>query len=155
MKRLLTFLLVGLVTGVLSSKTVAFSQETTGEVKVELPEKGGATPELAMEPETQWVWGEVVSVDTQEKKVTVKYLDYETDQEKQLAVTIDDKTAYENIKSLDELKPLDTVSIDYVTSTDGKNLAKNISIEKPENVKEMREDTAEAPPRTSSEAPAQ
>ncbi len=38
----------------------------------------------------------------------------------------------ENIKSFDELKLNDTVSIDYIVSPDGKNIAKYISTEKPE-----------------------
>jgi hypothetical protein len=84
------------------------------------------------EPETQWVWGEVVNLDTENKVMVVKYLDYETDQEKEISIGVDDKTTYENVKSLDEVKPQDAVSIDYTLSPDGKNIAKNISLEKPE-----------------------
>ncbi len=101
-------------------------QETQGEVI-----QGGAVPETKTEPETQWVWGEVVTVDLANKTVFVKYLDYESDQEKEMAITVGDNTTFENVKSIDELKPKDTVSIDYV-SQDGKNVAKNISVEKPE-----------------------
>jgi hypothetical protein len=145
MKRLLTFLFVGIVILTLGNGAVVLGQEGAGKATVELPERGGAIPELPMEPETQWVWGEVASVDKQSKMLIVKYLDYETDQEKQLTVVIDDKTAFENIRALDDLKPLDTVSIDYLASSDGKNLVRNISVEKPENTKEMREGTPEAP----------
>ncbi|MFA5275432.1 MAG: hypothetical protein WC417_00870 [Candidatus Omnitrophota bacterium] len=84
------------------------------------------------ESETQWVWGEVVSVDSAVKSLTVKYLDYETDQEKDMVIGTDEKTTYENIKSLDEIKPKDTLSIDYTAGAEGKNTAKNISLEKPE-----------------------
>ena len=90
-------------------------------------------------PDTQWVWGEVSTLDTQNKAILVKYFDYETDQEKEINIDIDDKTTYENIKSMDELKPKDTVSIDYIVSPDGKNIAKNISIEKPENTQNVQE----------------
>jgi len=90
-------------------------------------------------PDTQWVWGEVSTLDTQNKAILVKYFDYETDQEKEININIDDKTTYENIKSMDELKPKDTVSIDYIVSPDGKNIAKNISIEKPENTQNVQE----------------
>ena len=103
----------------------ALSQETIT--------SGGAIPDTENEPEIQWVWGEVISVDSAAKTITVRYLDYETDQEKEIAVGVDDKTTYENIKSLDEVKPKDTLSIDYILSADGKNLAKNISAEKPES----------------------
>jgi len=86
------------------------------------------------EPETQWVWGEIGSVDAQNKAFSVKYLDYETDQEKEMLLGVDEKTTYENIKSLEEVKPNDTVSIDYIVSPEGKNIAKNISVEKAESI---------------------
>lgn len=94
------------------------------------------TPEgipAASEQEVQWVWGEIVSVDTQNKTILLKYLDYETETEKEMSFNVDDKTTYENIKNIDELKPKDTVSIDYVISSDGKNIAKNVSVERPES----------------------
>lgn len=91
----------------------------------------------AVEPEVQWLWGEVVSIDAENNALLVKYLDYETDTEKQVVVGIDDKTIYEDVASLAEIKPQDNVSIDYITGADGKAIAKNISIEKPEAAIEM------------------
>jgi len=120
----------------------AFSQDSapvqsvqTEEAKTEAVQVGGAVPSDAnkQETETQWVWGEVVTVDLQNKTVFVKYLDYESDQEKEISIVADDATVFENVASVDELKPKDTVSIDYL-SMEGKNLAKNISVEKPEAV---------------------
>jgi len=86
----------------------------------------------ANEINMQWVWGEVVSLDSQAKTVILKYLDYETDQEKELALVIDEKTTYENIKSFDEIKVKDILSIDYAAGPEDKNVAKNISLEKPD-----------------------
>ncbi|MDD5108475.1 MAG: hypothetical protein PHC29_03075 [Candidatus Omnitrophica bacterium] len=83
--------------------------------------------------ETQWAWGEVTNLDVLAKTLTLKYLDYETDQEKELVLTVDDMTAFENIKSLDEIKIKDTLSVDYMVSSDGKNIAKNINFEKPDS----------------------
>jgi hypothetical protein len=94
----------------------------------------------SVEPDTQWVWGEVNTLDTQNKTILVKYLDYETDQEKEATINVDDKTTYENIKSIDEIKPKDVLSIDYIVSSDGKNIAKNISVEKPENTQGVQEE---------------
>jgi len=108
---------------ILLNTAVSFAQE-------------GRTPEqaqLVSEPEVQWLWGEVVSVDAPNKTVLVKYLDYETETEKEISINVDDKTTYENVKSIDEIKPQDTVSIDYIVNPDAKNLAKNISLEKPES----------------------
>jgi hypothetical protein len=85
------------------------------------------------ESETQWLWGEIVSVDLPKKVLLVKYLDYETDQEKEVRVYVDDRTTYENAGSIVEMKPLDTVAIDYTIDQEGANLATNISLEKLEN----------------------
>ena len=90
--------------------------------------------EMDIESETQWVWGEVVSVDTAAKTIKVKYFDYDSDTEKEITVAMDDKTAYENVKSIDEIKPKDTLSIDYIIGPEGKVIAKNISVEKTEGV---------------------
>lgn len=88
--------------------------------------------EQTVESETQWLWGEVSSIDIQRNELLVQYLDYDTDQEKEVNISVDDKTTYENVDSLLDIKPHDAVSIDYVVFSDGKNVAKNISVEKPE-----------------------
>lgn len=99
--------------------------------QTETPSPSLATeaPEIS-ESEVQWLWGEVSNVDAIARQISVKYLDYDTDTEKEIAITVDDKTTLENVKAIDEIKALDTVSIDYVVSPNGNNLAKNISVEK-------------------------
>ncbi len=84
------------------------------------------------ENDMQWAWGEVTNLDNQAKTVTLKHLDYETDQEKELVLVVDEKTALENIKDFNELKLKDTLSVDYILGEDNKNIAKNISFEKPD-----------------------
>jgi hypothetical protein len=84
------------------------------------------------EADMQWAWGEVTGLDNQTQTVTLKYLDYETDQEKELVLAVDEKTTFENIKDFNELKLKDTLSIDYIIGVDNKNIAKNISFEKPD-----------------------
>ena len=86
------------------------------------------------ENNTQWVWGEVTNLDNQAKTLTLKYLDYETDQEKELVLAVDEKTNFENIKSFDEIKIKDTLSVDYAAVPENKNIAKNISLEKPDTL---------------------
>jgi len=81
---------------------------------------------------TQWVWGEVTSIDAQSKSLNLKYLDYESDQEKEMAITTDDSTSYDNAKALDEIQPKDNISVDYIVK-DGKNIAKAIGLEKAES----------------------
>ncbi|MDP3041456.1 MAG: hypothetical protein Q8N62_01795 [Candidatus Omnitrophota bacterium] len=84
------------------------------------------------ENDTQWAWGEVTNLDNQAKTITLKHLDYETDQEKELVLVVDEKTVLENIKDFNELKLKDTLSVDYMLGADNKNIVKNISFEKPD-----------------------
>jgi hypothetical protein len=95
--------------------------------------------------EMQWVWGEVVSVDTANKSVVVKCLDYETDQEKNMIVLLDDKTLYDNIKTIDEIKPKDTLSIDYIVKPGDKNIARNVSKETAEVVGDAEQQQTPVP----------
>ena len=94
------------------------------------------------EPEVQWLWGEVISVDSQNQTILVKYFDYENGIEKEISINVDDKTTYENVKSIDEIKPNDAVSVDYIVSPEGKNIAKDISVEQPKET----EGSQETPP---------
>jgi hypothetical protein len=85
------------------------------------------------ESDIQWAWGEVVNLDNAAKTITLKYLDYETDQEKDILLIVNEKTAFENIKGFDDIKIKDTLSIDYAVASDGKNIARNIGLESPDS----------------------
>lgn len=89
------------------------------------------------ETDVQWTWGEVVSVDAAARQITLKYLDYETDVEAQISMNTDENTGFENVASLAEIKPGDTVSVDYSVDLEGRNIAKNISVEKDEGMQAM------------------
>jgi hypothetical protein len=133
-KQLIIFLFVILFStnlGIIS----LFAQESETQAIPALPES-----------EVQWLWGEVVSVDTLTKQMIVKYLDYETDTEKEITININDKTNFENAKSLDEIKAQDTVSVDYITNPEGKDIAKNISVEKNEGVQILPEQNTQEEP---------
>lgn len=93
----------------------------------------------------EWLWGEVVSVDKAARTLTVKYLDYDTDIEKETVIYTDDATVFENIKSLDEIKAEDTVSIDFTVAQD-KQLAKLISVERIEDETMFPPEEAEIAP---------
>lgn len=98
--------------------------------------------QVASGPQVQWLWGEVVSADPTNKTLLIKYFDYETDSEKETSIVLDDKTTYENVNSIEEIKPQDTASIDYTVDARGKNIAKNISVEKAESNIEPQEKKA-------------
>lgn len=122
-------LLISVVSIIFLSGNLMYAQEKT-------TTPGESTAGAPAEPETLWLWGEVVSVDAANSQIAVKYFDYETDAEKETSIGADTKTTYENVKSIDEIKPADTVSIDYILSASGENVAKNISVEKPESTPE-------------------
>lgn len=90
--------------------------------------------------EFQWIWGEVISIDNSNKQINIKYLDYETDTEKEMTFFVDENTTYEGVNSLLEINPQDTVSIDYIIK-DTKNIARHITVEKPQDT------TTEATPK--------
>jgi len=128
---------------ILSCAKASFAQDSM---------RGGAVPESSAEGSVQWVWGDVISADAQSKMLKVKYLDYETDQEQEMGIAVDDKTTYENVKSLEEVRPNDVVSIDYIAASDGGLIAKNISVEKamaaqgtPEETPPMEEQPVASP----------
>jgi len=136
---------------------VAFAQEPD----VSAPAVSTMPADLAPAPmqnedNTQWAWGEVTNLDDQDKTLTLKYLDYETDQEKELLLAVDEKTTYENIKSFDEIKVKDTLSVDYTADPGDKYTAKNISLETPDAIPPApsQPDTNTSQPGASMEMPA-
>ncbi len=106
-------------------------------------------PEMSQGEATEWVWGEVVSVDAANKQAVIKHLDYESYEEVEITVKVDDQTKFENAADLSEIKAGDHVTIDYKI-VDGANIAEFMVVEK--------EQTGEEAPAESAvevEAPAQ
>lgn len=116
------------------------------EIKPEIQNKEDKST-FVSESDVQWVWGEVTSVDMNTKTITLKYLDYETDIEKEITLNIDENTQYENCNSLQQIKPTDTISVDYIVNPEGKNLAKYIVLERPEDASSPQEEFNEVLPK--------
>ena len=129
-----------------ATSRIAFAEETTVAPIDQTVVTTNQQPALGKETDMQWAWGEVTNLDNQAKTINLKCLDYETDQEKELVLVVDEKTTFENIKDFNELKLKDTLSIDYIVGVDNKNIAKNISFEKPDvsSVPALSETTAPA-----------
>lgn len=125
---------VVLVSSIILTAFFAFAQETAVIPAASVVPAVDQAVASGNENDTQWAWGEVTSLDAQAKTFTLKYLDYETDQEKDLVLAVNEKTTFENIKGLEELKLKDTLSIDYLVGADNQNIAKNISLEQPDAV---------------------
>ena len=132
------------IAGVLIVLTLAGAGLALGEDQIAEPQAPlTVAPQENNDANTQWVWGEVAGVDVAGKTITLKYLDYETDQEKEIVLTADDSTTFDNVKSLGEIQVKDNLSVDYA-SKDGKNTAKSVSLEKTENAPAV--DTATTQP---------
>ncbi len=85
--------------------------------------------------EVLWVWGEVKAIDQGQSAVTISYIDYQTEEDRELIISVPQETKFENISGISGLKVGDTVSVDYVAK-DGKNTTKHISVEKIEDIQE-------------------
>ncbi len=110
----------------------AVVNQTAGEEPVVTQAQQVANPAESKPDETLWVWGEVAKVDTNLGQLVVRYLDYESDQEKEIVLIVDPAVTFENVSSLKDIQTSDYASVDYIINKDAKNIAKNISIERPE-----------------------
>ena len=126
MKRKTLAVLVAAACLTLAFVAVAFSQDTPNESSDEMETL-----------EVQWLWGEVVSVNPDKNEILVRYMDYDNEEMKEITVTVDEDTTYENVESLAKIKPKDTLSIDYIITEEGKNLAKLVSFEAAESLGEQ------------------
>jgi len=93
---------------------------------------------------TEWVWGEVVSVDTVNKQLVLKHLDYDTYEEVQTTLKMDNKTLLENVSELGDIQSGDHVTVDYVIQN-GDNIAGLVVVEKKEAQKETVEASKDEP----------
>ncbi|MFH1691549.1 MAG: hypothetical protein ABIC68_03125 [Candidatus Omnitrophota bacterium] len=110
------------------SKDPAQPIETNEKVQT----KGEINKIVVSEPQdqvTQWVWGEVVSIDPEKKQITVKYLDYESYDEAVMTLDTDSTSVFDNMSGFSDIKPADYVTVDYYKKDDS-NLATLIVVEK-------------------------
>lgn len=124
----------------------ASPEETTAPVANAEKAQVVAVPAAASEKKTEWVWGEVVSVDPAAKQIVVKHLDYESYEEVQTVLLINEKTLFENVTDLTGIKAGDHITVDY--NIDGKNnTADLVVVEKGEAVPQgsVGEKPAETP----------
>lgn len=92
---------------------------------------GEAVAIEAEDARLKWCAGKVVSIDAPSGAVVLKTLDYESGKDTDISIFADGSTVYDNLNSFSEIKPLDSLSIDYSVTKEGKNLAKSINLELP------------------------
>lgn len=107
-----------------------------------------AAAEEAVEPQEISIYGEVKSIDTASGTITVQYYDYDSDEEKSIAIVVDQSVKMENAASISDIKQGNWADVIY-TVKNGKNIATSVIIEKDEEpAAEMAqvEDTAQTFP---------
>jgi len=87
-----------------------------------------AAAEAAAKTNELSIYGEVQAVNVQAASISVQYYDYDNDEERSLEVSLDKDSKLENVKAIGEVKKGDWVDVTY-TVTDGKNTARNVSVE--------------------------
>lgn len=92
----------------------------------------------------EWVWGEVVSVDTENKQIALKHLDYDTYEEVQTTLKVDDKTLFENVAALGDIKAGNHLTADFKMVA-GSNIADLIVVEKDVQEESVASETAATP----------
>lgn len=129
-------LTVGLIMGAMCAGhgISGFCQQETS-VPVEENIISEADP-VSVGENVSWVWGEVKNMDYSSSSFTILYMDYQTDDERELTLTVNQDTKFEGISDFNSLKAHDTAGIDYLTEGD-KNIVKNISVEKLEEPSEI------------------
>ena len=104
----------------------AFSQDTAP-----------AAPAAPAAPQAKEIaiYGEVQAVNAVANTLSIQYYDYDSDSEKTTEVVVGADTKLENAKTVSDVKKGDWVDVTYSVS-DGKNMAKTVSVEKEEPASE-------------------
>jgi len=83
-----------------------------------------------------WILGDVASLDLENNQLMLNYIDYNTDEEKEITIGVDMDTNYENVSGLEDIKIGDVIAIDYEITLQGKTTALNISVERLKDAKQ-------------------
>lgn len=85
--------------------------------------------------EVFWLWGKVVSLDKDNQKIKINYLDYLSSElpEKEEDFYYNKKTIFEDIENIEELRPGDHISIDYVVE-DAKRIILKLDLDNPDEI---------------------
>lgn len=105
--------------------------------------------EAAVVEDLQEAYGEVVSIDAAAGAITITEYDYEKDEDVNKAYKIDKAAAYENVKSLSEVKVGDWVALTLKTQKDGASLATSVYVER----YDIGEESAPPAPTVQTETP--
>ena len=82
-------------------------------------------------------YGEVLSV--MQDQIMIKEFDYAAGEEKDVVYYITTDTIFDSVESADQIRPSDLVDVEFTISQDGKNIAKEILVDRIEDYEEVME----------------
>jgi len=83
-------------------------------------------------------YGEVLSV--AQDQIMVREFDYATGEEKDVVYYITADTLLDSVESVDQIKSSDLVDVEFMVSEDGKNIAREILVDRIEDYEEIDEE---------------
>ena len=83
-------------------------------------------------------YGEVLSAN--QDQMTVREFDYETGEETDIVYYFIADTILDSVESADQIKPGDLVDVEFTVSADGKNIAKEVLVDRIEDYQEVDEE---------------
>ena len=120
--------------GYCQENTVSNNQDTS-QVAGEAAAPAQTESVKAANPEEISIYGEIKSVNAATNSMTVKYYDYESDNEKSIEIIADNNTKMEGAPAISDIKQGNWADINY-TVVNGKNVAKSVVIEKDDTATE-------------------
>ncbi len=133
----LTFISLSAALDENSRKDDFFADETSSTVSLqeeEHLEQNGQ--EEVIEVGAGWAWGDVLFIDFDAGQFVINYLDYDKLVETDIVLSVDGKTVFENAQGLGEIKIDDNVSVDYIVTDSGNNIARLITVERIQQLNE-------------------
>jgi len=61
----------------------------------------------------EWALGDVAGLDLESNRLVLVNIDYDSGEEKEITISVDARTNYKNVISLQDIKPGDVLAIDY------------------------------------------
>jgi len=83
-----------------------------------------------------WILRDVVSLDLENNQLILNYIDYNTDEEKEITIGVDIDTSYENVSNFTDIKVGDVAAVDYKVTPQGETIALIISVERLKEAKQ-------------------
>ncbi len=121
------------INALILSGLVVFFGLTAGQV---FSQEEAETFEESESSTQEWVLGDVTALDVEGNQLTLSYIDYDAYEDKEMTISVDAVTNYENADSLQSIEVGDIVSVGYVISPQGKATALNVCLEKFEGASE-------------------